>query len=704
MKIFEIFSRYAVLFGLVFGMSGPMPGNPVQPKGMPYKNFAPVMARAFEFQSTGPEGGEVASFVIDPQNTQVMYAGTWGGGVFKSTDGGANWRSFSTGLVNFYIQSLAIDPKTPSTVYAGLYGYGVYKTVNGGMSWSATGAGLNSNPIVYDLQVDPQNPDTLYAGTRSLTPIFAPPYGGGAYKSTDGGASWAPINNGLAEDWVYSLAIDPSNPSIVYAALHTQGVSKTTDGGKTWKTINSGVDDPAGRSVVVDPLHPQTVYLGTWHGGSVFRSTNGGASWSPARSGLSGAKVYKLVLDRLNPNILYAANARGMMKTSNAGGSWSSIGYSNDFIPSMAVDPKNSSVVFTGVMGVGLLRSANGGASWSSSQRGLTAGIVHSLAQTATTLYVGLAGNGIARSTDGGRTWLGGGNGVGDYWVNVIAVNPSNSQVMYAGTDRAGVFKSTNGGSSWNSTNSGLAVISPAALARPSGRLPFPPDLLRTIMNEDPATANSIAPKSVQADLSFQVLSLVLDPRNPATVYMGTDSGGVYKSTNSGGSWAQTNLTGKPINFLLADPNNTNYFYAATSGAFSSLWKTKDGGSTWNERNGGIKGLDVYTLLIDPSNSSYLFAGTSDGIFQTSDGGLNWQRYGLAGLKTYSLAFTPGGISAGTAAGLYFTKDGGSHWLGRETEAPNLEVYALQVSRQDGKTLILGTLGRSILLDPVDFH
>jgi photosystem II stability/assembly factor-like uncharacterized protein len=706
MKLFEMISRYAILLGLAFGLARPLPQvpAPAQPKTAPYHSYLPEISKQFDFLSTGPEGGEIPSFAINPLNSMEMYAGTWGGGVYKSVDGGANWQPSSSGLIDYYIQSLAIDPKTPSTIYAGLYGDGVYKSIDGGESWNPTGPGLNSNPIVYDIQVDPQNPNILYAGTRSLTPVFAPPYGGGAYKSIDGGNTWMAINNGLAEDWVYSLAIDPSTPSTVYAALHTAGVSKTTDRGVTWNSINAGVDDTSGRSVVVDPLHPQTVYLGVWHGGGVYKTTNGGSSWQAVQNGLSGVKIYKLIKDPIDTNIIYAVNARGIVKSSNAGGSWSGIGYANDFVPSLAVDPINHDVVFTGVMGVGLLRSANGGASWSFSQHGLRAAIVASLAQSSGMLYAGLAGNGIARSTDGGNSWLSEGNGVGDYWVNVIAVNPSNSQVIYAGTDRAGVFKTTNGGNSWSSMSSGLANVSGAKNISPKPYRHFPPDFQQTIEDDDPLMPGALSPKTVTADTSYSVLSIGFDQHNPAIVYLGTDNSGVFKSINSGGSWSLTSLTGKPIYDLVLDWVNPNFVYAATSGASSTLWKSLDNGSTWNVYNQGIQGLTMNQLIIDPSDANHLYAGTSDGVFQSINGGTSWQRFGLAGQNVNSVALTPGGLSAATSAGLQITTDGGAHWLGRKTEAPNLDLRALQLSSRDGKTLILGSFGRGVLLDSADIH
>ena len=115
--------------------------------------------------SHGPEGGIILALAIDPATPTTLYAGTEGGGVYKSTDSGGNWSAVNTGLTNTYVDALAIDPVTPTTLYAGTYPAGVFKSTNGGGNWSAVNTGL-TNTSVYALAIDPATPTILYAGTE----------------------------------------------------------------------------------------------------------------------------------------------------------------------------------------------------------------------------------------------------------------------------------------------------------------------------------------------------------------------------------------------------------------------------------------------------------------------------------------------------------------------------------------------------------
>jgi photosystem II stability/assembly factor-like uncharacterized protein len=124
----------------------------------------------------GPPGGEVKALAIDPSTPATLYAGTFFGGVFKSTNGGTSWTAINSGLTITSVYALAIDPSTPAMLYAGTDG-GVFKSTNGGTSWAAVNSGLPTNAFVYALTIDPSNPATLYAGT----------VGGGVFKSTNGG-------------------------------------------------------------------------------------------------------------------------------------------------------------------------------------------------------------------------------------------------------------------------------------------------------------------------------------------------------------------------------------------------------------------------------------------------------------------------------------------------------------------------------------
>jgi hypothetical protein len=114
--------------------------------------------------SHGPEGGGVAALAIDPATPTTLYAGTSGGGIFKSGNGGGSWSPANAGLTNPSVPSLAIDPATPTVLYAGTTGGGVFKSVDGGASWSAVNTAL-TNRVVFALTVDPATPTTVYAGT-----------------------------------------------------------------------------------------------------------------------------------------------------------------------------------------------------------------------------------------------------------------------------------------------------------------------------------------------------------------------------------------------------------------------------------------------------------------------------------------------------------------------------------------------------------
>ncbi|RPJ51765.1 MAG: hypothetical protein EHM21_01930, partial [Chloroflexi bacterium] len=169
-----------------------------------------------------------------------------------------------------YISALAVDPVTPGTLYAARGE--VYKSIDGGASWLAAGSGLPADPSgVFSLAIDPTLPSTVYAGTA-----------GGVYKSMAGGASWLAANNGLGitdgYGYIYAMAIDPFAPNILYVGLGDV-VYKSADGGENWQQVS--VDLPVSAyvySLVIDPKMPATLYAGTY--GSVYKSIDSGAHWT----------------------------------------------------------------------------------------------------------------------------------------------------------------------------------------------------------------------------------------------------------------------------------------------------------------------------------------------------------------------------------------------------------------------------------------
>jgi uncharacterized repeat protein (TIGR01451 family) len=265
-----------------------------------------------QFQtSTSPTGARAV--VIDPSNPDVIYAGTSGGGVRKSTDDGVSYSIKNTGLTVPVVNTLAVNPMMTTTLYAGTIA-GIFKTTDGGDNWVAqrNGAAATQPLTVNKLVIDPTNPQTVYAASSR-----------GMLKTTDGGTNWVAINNGIfisgAPLQAVALAIDPAHTSTLYVGLSTPtlGVFKSTDGGASWTNTSSGLIDtsnglnfpPLVRALFVDPSSTMTIFAGTSLG--IFKSTDGGANWATSNAGLTSRNVIALSAHTGNPATLFVGAVAG---------------------------------------------------------------------------------------------------------------------------------------------------------------------------------------------------------------------------------------------------------------------------------------------------------------------------------------------------------------------------------------------------------
>lgn len=250
------------------------------------------------------------------KNPQIVYAGTYGGGLFKSTDAGTSWMHVSThsGLTGLNVLALAIDPETPANVYAGTT-TGIFKSTTGGASWIDTGISASS------LAIDPVNPQIVYAGN-----------GCGVYKSTEGGLSWTLLHRtgcdcpgssgGCGGGYTPEMLVDPVDPKIVYTT-----VDMSTDGGQTWNRTGVRYGSPPCetgtrllyvRSMAMDPFDHRTTYFGGVCLSSpvctVYKSTDGGVSWCGFGSNIPPA--YSLAVSPADSRIVYAqTNTKGIFVT-----------------------------------------------------------------------------------------------------------------------------------------------------------------------------------------------------------------------------------------------------------------------------------------------------------------------------------------------------------------------------------------------------
>ncbi|MBF0495770.1 MAG: hypothetical protein HQK57_00670 [Deltaproteobacteria bacterium] len=209
--------------------------------------------------------------------------------VYRSLNGGESWDDLSfpvpgdplpkLGFVDGAATNLAVDPKNDDTVYLGANGYGVFKSVDGGKNWKRMNQGLTTPYIKGPraLMIDPENPKTIYAGTLQ----------GGVYQSINGGESWTPISPG--HPFTFGMAIAPSNPSRLLVACAEKKMIISEDKGKTWKVVQLPGKAPAhitAYAVAVHPAHPNLVVVGTLAysykaSDGLFVSRNGGVSFEP---------------------------------------------------------------------------------------------------------------------------------------------------------------------------------------------------------------------------------------------------------------------------------------------------------------------------------------------------------------------------------------------------------------------------------------
>ena len=267
-----------------------------------------------------PTGTVISSIAVTPNNSQVIYVGTTNKGLFKTSDGGVTWNVINTGITTNpitsqynYVSGVKVDRTNSNIVYAANNGNGIYKSTDGGANWTLnTFVGL-SNPgfsgFNSSLMIDPTNNLTLYVATST-----------GLYKSTDGGVSWGPINTGLTSQLLTSIAIDPTNSQNVYVAISGRGVFKSTNGGANWAAsiTVTGLTSLIMSEIIIDPTNSQTLYAGTAAG--VFKSTDGGASWTAINGGITQTNVAALAIDPTNSQTVYAGLVGGGVYKTTTGG------------------------------------------------------------------------------------------------------------------------------------------------------------------------------------------------------------------------------------------------------------------------------------------------------------------------------------------------------------------------------------------------
>ena len=543
---------------------------------------------------------EAYNIVVDPHNSNVVYAGLGGndGQIYKTTDGGATWWVKDSGIPrnsgNFTKQvlALAIDPAQSSVLYAGGREFGVYTTTDGGANWTALNDGLPSYREVYKhvtaLAVDPLNSNRP-AGIID-----------GKYYVFGAGGQWAQVSTDSVNDSYYHahLHFHPTDPNVIYSAGN--GITKSTDGGVHWTDVDGGYG--AFPDMAFHPSAVNTLLAAGengWGGntGGVRKSLNGGANWINASVGITAQPIQGVAIDPQNSNNVYAGLSdwgdSGVWRSTDGGATW---GFTvTDYsLSDVAVDPRDSMTIYAASSY--LLVSHDQGLTFQKAMQNYLGVICLAVTPGASNPVYAGGSSGVYKSTDSGLTWLSKNsnfpkNSSGDpATVPSLAVDPNNPSIVWAGTEREGVVKSTNGGGNW----------------QVKGFLDVP-----------------------------DIDAIAVKPGDSNTILLGTgeyrgtsgsNSGEIYKSTDGGQTW-QLKYRGKgTVADIKHDPRNPNWVYAGTTYQPSvspytggqGVLRSLNGGETWSSYGFGLFNQVVFSLAISAEDPPLLLAGTmGSGLYGT---------------------------------------------------------------------------------------
>ncbi len=514
--------------------------------------------------STDLNGTVVTGMAIDPGDADVLYAATQNDGVWKSTDGATSWKHKSSGLPASIVRTIAISASNPHVLYAATDA-GVYTSTDAAASWTKMNGGLPGT--AFALAIDPTHPHRAFAGTDT-----------GVFHTTNGGGHWAASSSGIpaGDRDVTALLVDPHHAARVYAGSDGGGVFASTNSGGSWVARNSGLAYLQPLTLALDPTNPAVVFAGTL--GGVYRSTNHALSWKADKSGLRGTDANVVAVDPTNASIAYeGAEGGGFLKTVDGGKHWTPhnpLDPGGALVREIAVDPHHPHTVYmAGLLDHSVAKSTDGGITFHFQPSAKLLNVTEIEVSLSNSKVVWACGSsdGVWRTIDGGAHWNHRSNGLTGTIVVDVAVSPSNAKVAYAAdVNGNGVFKTSNGGGSWNPAHTGMTDLHANALAID------PADPTHVLVGtqggvfETTNGGGSWSPKDAGFTGTPDVLSLEFDPHQPATVYAGLFGFGVFRSTDGSDNWSDFNTAIPPDGQSrrvqgIAVSSNGHTLYAATA-------------------------------------------------------------------------------------------------------------------------------------------
>ncbi len=629
----------------------------------------------------------------------VYYFGGVGGGVWKTTDAGINWRNVSDGFMKTAsVGAIAVAPSDPNVVYVGMgehaprgvttsHGDGVYRSTDAGRTW--THLGLDRTRAISRVVVHPNDPEIVYVAAQGAA------YGAnderGIYRSMDGGSNWEHVHFVSETAGASELSMDPTNPRILYAAFwdHVRepwevrsggpgsGIWKSTDAGATWTQLTNGLPDLMGKiGVSVSGANPDRVFaiIEAEPDGGVFRSDNGGQSWERVNSvrGLRSRPWYymEIFADPSDENTVYALNAP-FWKSIDGGRTFESIRVGHGDTHDLWINPNDPANLILADDGGGEI-TFNGGDSWSSIYNQPTAQFYRVNADNRVPywIYGGQQDNSSvaikSRDFDGsiGPEDFRPSAGCESAWLAFDADNP---RYQYGGcylgqiNERDELTRQSRNVQvrpgmpasiqpidmkyrfNWNAP----IVVSPhdgntiyhasnhLLVSRDRGHSweELSPDLTRDDESKQGPGGTPITNEGAGGEIYGTIYTVSPSPIDPEVVWTGSDDGLVHVTRDGGDTWTDVtpDIPEAMINSIDASPHEPGAAYVAVTrykfNDFTPMaYKTADFGETWQPITTGIPDEHwVRVIREDTERRGLLYLGTELDMFVSFDDGGHWQ-------------------------------------------------------------------------------
>ena len=695
---------------------------------------------ALEWRCIGPfRAGRVVAVAGDPADMGAFYFGACSGGVWKTQDGGTNWRNVSDGFFNVAsIGAIAVSQSDPNVIYVGTgescirqnvsHGDGVYKSTDGGLTWR--NVGLAPTRHIARVRVHPQNPDLVYVA--AFGHAYGPNPERGVYRSKDGGESWELVLHKSDRAGAVDISMDANNPRILYAAIYQaqrypwihesggedSGLYRSTDGGDTWEDLSRNPGMPEGImgriGVAASPARPGRVWaLIESKNGGMFRSDDGGNTWEllTDTGDIRGRPWYytHVIADTQDAETVYALEFSAW-RSIDGGRNFSLMPTPHGDNHDLWIDPNNSQRMIEGNDG-GACVTYNGGLSWSSIYNQPTGQFYHVVTDDQYPYRVyGAQQDNLTMSVPS-RSRAGVIGAAELYQVaggeaGFVAVNQENANIVY-------------------SAHSGSTQLTRYDHATGQAK------------DIDPWPEASRAMGAIDLKYRFAwTAPIFISPHDQKTVYITGNR--IFRTRNEGDSWEiispdltrndpdKLQISGGPITSEggTAEIYCTVFAFAESAVRGGLLWAgsddglvhvSQDDGETWQNVTPPDMGEWAMVASVEPSPHDpaaayvaahrYRLDDTSLYAYKTTDYGQTWTAItnGIPdGDFVRVVREDParrGLLYAGTETGVYVSFDDGENWQPLSLNLPVVPVHDLVVKNDD---LVAGTHGRAFwILDDV---